>query len=149
MALTRNNSDEQQLRAIRQAEAAAERAPSLLDASRTGRRAASALTAACGLVVAASPLAVAYAGGLGQWNAVAAGAAVALLGLVRATGLHRLPLLSYASFGLGVWILVTSFWLEGSGGARAITGVFGFLIAGFALASAAHSDRDPIASSSG
>jgi hypothetical protein len=112
-------------------------------------RAASALTAACGVIVAVSPLAVTFTGGLGQWNAVAAGAAVALLGLARATGLHRLPLLSYANATLGVWILVTSFWLEGSSGARAITGLFGLLIEGFALVSAAHDERDSIESSPG
>ena len=153
MPENRNGAAERQLRAVRRAEAAGERPPDLPEPRWPGRRgavrAASSLTAVCGLVVAVSPLVATYDGDFWRWNAVAAGVTVALLGLARATGLYSSPAASYLNGALGAWIFASSFLLDGSGGARAITGVFGFLVAGFALVSAAYGNRDSIASSSG
>lgn len=108
---------------------------------RGGVRAASALAAAAGLWIALSPLVVAYTGELSEWSAVVAGGAVALLGFLRSAGLYRSSWISYVNGVLGLWIFASSFWLQGSGGARAITGVFGFAICLLALMSAAYSDH--------
>jgi hypothetical protein len=83
-------------------------------ARRGAVRAASVLTVACALIVASSPLFVRYAGDFGQWSAVVAGAAIALLALLRSAGVYGSPLPSYANALLGGWIFASSFWLEGS-----------------------------------
>jgi hypothetical protein len=130
MPCTDENREDRHRRAIEQAEVAA-----------------SALTVACGLVVATSPWFVRYTDDFARWNAIVTGGAVALLALVRSTRVQGSPLLSHATALLGGWVFVFSFWLQGLGGARAISGIFGFLICGFSLLSAAHGDHDRAGSS--
>jgi hypothetical protein len=107
---------------------------------RTAVATASGLNAIAGIWLIIAPFVLNYRTGDPYWNDIVFGAAVLVMGGIRAFGAYRESWLSWLNALIGAWIFVSAFWLDRSARASWNDVILGVIVVVLALLSATASE---------